>query len=154
MTVKMTRFWSLLNLFIDPRWMCLSMSWRRRHMSVIFAVVITLQRKKEGKDKTILQMHLKKHKDPAYECKIVCNISPLGRSLPHVMNPNTKRRMNYVHYVTSDLQRRLISMNTKWWFHEQNYILEARLVCPYTSYTETSRRKHKFWNHVNKHTGV
>ena len=36
---------------------------------MIFAVVITLQSKKEGKDKTILQMHLKKHKDPAYECK-------------------------------------------------------------------------------------
>ena len=31
-------------------------------MSVIFAVVTTLQSKKEGKDKTILEMHLKKHK--------------------------------------------------------------------------------------------
>ena len=42
---------------------------QRGHMSVIFAVVITLQSQKEGKDKTILQMHLKKHKDSAYECE-------------------------------------------------------------------------------------
>ena len=50
-------------------------------MSVIFAVVITLQSKKEGKDKTILQMHIKKHKDPAYKCKYCMQYFSTGAEL-------------------------------------------------------------------------
>ena len=46
-------------------------------------------------------------------------------------------------------------MNTKGGggVHEQDYNLEARLLCPFTSYTKNGR-KHKLQDHVNEHTGV
>ena len=37
---------------------------------------------------------------------------------------------------------------------EQNYNLEARLVCPFTSCTRKFLTKKKFQDHVNTHTGV
>ena len=60
--------------------------------------------------KANLKRQLKKHEDPAFECKNAHNISLAPRNLPHTRRPNTHRRMCSVLHVEKRLRRRLISM--------------------------------------------
>ena len=100
--VKVAGFWSLVNLWM----VSFNEEVKEAFECDIFFVVIPLQN-------IFAEAFEKKHEDPVFQCKNACNISPLGQNLPHIRMPNTKRRLNYVQHVASDLKRRLISMNTK-----------------------------------------
>ena len=104
--------------------------------------------------KANLKRHLKKHEDPAFECKKCTQYFPSAAELTTHQEAKHTQKNELCITCGKAFAKKAHLHDHQRSVHEQNYSLEARLACPYTSCTRKFLTKEKFQDHVNGHTGV
>ena len=104
--------------------------------------------------KANLKRHLKKHEDPAFECKKCTQYFPSAAELTTHQEAKHSQKNELCITCGKAFAKKAHLPDHQRSVHEQNYNLEARLACPYTSCTRKFLTKEKFQDHVNGHTGV
>lgn len=101
-----------------------------------------------------LKRHLKKHEDPAFECKKCTLYFSNGVELTAHQKAKHTQKDELCTACGKAFAKKAHLLDHQRSVHEQDNNLEARLACPFTSCTKKFLTKKKFQDHVNKHTGV